>query len=504
MNEPPKLVERVIGFDSHPDSFTAAVIRGPTPAAAIVEKTFNKVPMGQLQSWAKKHTTAQDLIVLEASGNSFQVVRTLATVERRALVLESCQMGKLKEAHANNDKISAVRIGKAYLAGTAKVVWVPDLKTQERRDWLHAYRKATKRTTQMLARVRSYLSDNGVRLPAQMDLIDDADAEDRLRKSRSWSPRQWQVLDLLLRELRHADDQRQQWRSLIAQEVLADPQLLSIVRLCGVREIVAFALGAFIGDINRFAHPKKLVKYVGLNPAFDDSGEGEWSGGIGGHGNKYLRSLLIESAQAILRCSHTPLGKWGKRLLAKKGQYNLAVAAIARKLTVAVWYLLMGRWTPLEEIDDRLVIKVGKIISSVGQPAIKRLGKTRKAYREEAYETLKTGRVYVLKKDFRYIPKQPAAAGAKLQPPSSPTAPAEESRPSKQALGGGHPDTTSQSRHAPDDPSVQKERTKKISFASSPKAGRAQVTRGEAPGCERRRPLSALVAGGPKNDLQQI
>ena len=78
MNEKSKLVERVIGFDSHPDSFTAAVIRGPTPAAAIIEKTFNKVPLGQLQSWAKKHTTAQDLIVLEASGNSFQVVRTLA------------------------------------------------------------------------------------------------------------------------------------------------------------------------------------------------------------------------------------------------------------------------------------------------------------------------------------------------------------------------------------------------------------------------------------------
>ena len=39
-------------------------------------------------------------------------------------------MGKLKEAHANNDPISAVRIAKAYLAGTAKEVWVPDLKTR--------------------------------------------------------------------------------------------------------------------------------------------------------------------------------------------------------------------------------------------------------------------------------------------------------------------------------------------------------------------------------------
>ena len=391
MNEEIKSVQRVIGLDSHPDSFTAAVLRGSTPAAAVVEKLCNKVPMSQLQSWAKKHTTGQDLFVLEASGNSFQVVRTLAGIERQAKVLESCQLGKLKEAHANNDKISAVRIGKAYLAGTAKEVWVPDAKTQERRDWFHAYRKATKRTTQLNARVRSYLSDNGVRLKAHTRLTQVGEAEAQMRKAREWSPRQWQVIEILLLELRQADQQRQQWRSLIAQEVLADPTMLSIVRLCGVREIVAFALGAFIGDIKRFSHPKKLVKYVGLNPAFDDSGETEWSGGIGGHGNKYLRCLLVEGAQAILRCAKTPLAQWGKKLLARKSSINLAVAAMARKLTVAVWYLLMGRWTPLEEIDERLCIKVGKIIGHVGPDALKQLGQTRQALREQAYRSLKAG-----------------------------------------------------------------------------------------------------------------
>src|SRR5213595_1029648 len=158
------LVERVIGVDSHPDSFTAAMLRGRTPAGAVVEKIFNKLPMARLSEWAKKNTTAKDLFVLEASGNSFQVVRSLVAVQRKALVLESCQLGKLKEAHANNDQISAVRIGKAYLAGTAKTVWVPDLKTQERRDWFHAHRKIVKRTTQLRNRIQSYLSDNGVRL----------------------------------------------------------------------------------------------------------------------------------------------------------------------------------------------------------------------------------------------------------------------------------------------------------------------------------------------------
>jgi len=403
MNTDTTLVQRVIGLDAHPDTFTAALVRGPTPAAAVVEHTFNKVPMAQLQRWASKHTTTEDLIVLEASGNSFQIVRTLAAVERQALVLESCQMGKLKEAHANNDKISAVRIGKAYLAGTAKIVWVPDARTQERRDWFHAHRKAVKRTTQMRNRLLSYLSDNGVRLKQRAPLNLDA-----FQQTRDWSARQWQVIEGLHMEWEHAQQQRRHWRSFIAQEVLTDPQLLSIVRLCGVRDIVAFALGALVGDIHRFATPAKLVKYIGLNPAFDDSGQGTWSGGIGGHGRKDLRCLLIEAAQAILR-SKSPLAQWGKKLLARKGAVNLVVAAIARKLAVAVWYLMMGRWTPLEDIDSRLSIKVSKIISQVGAKGLQQLGKTRQALRQETHHSLKHGKPYVLDPDKKF-PLTPSLA----------------------------------------------------------------------------------------------
>jgi len=405
MNNDAMLVQRVIGFDSHPHSFTAALLRGPTPAAAVTEKVFNKVPISQLQSWAKKHTTAQDLFVLEASGNSFQVVRSLAAIERQARVLESCHIGKLKEAHANNDKISAVRIGKAYLAGTAKEVWVPDPKTQEWRDLFHAHCKCVKRTTQMCNRVLSYLSDHGVRLSST--LSQSQEDQQRVGQAHPWSVRQQQVIDGYFMDWRHAEEQRAHWQSLIAQEVLAEPVLLSLVRLCGVRDQVAFALGAIIGDIKRFANPRKLVKYIGLNPAFDDSGEQEWRGGIGGHGRRDLRSLLIQSAHAVLR-SGDPLAKWGKKLLAKKGSVNLAVAAIARKLVVAIWYLMMGRWTPLEEIDARLALKVDKIITKVGPNGLKKLDKTRKTLREETFQSLKVDRVYVLDPGKQFEPKPKA------------------------------------------------------------------------------------------------
>jgi transposase len=406
MNNDLNNVERVIGFDSHPDSFTAAFVQGRTPAEAIVQKTYEKVPIARLKSWVLKNTTHRDLFLLEASGNSFQLVRSLRALERKALVLESGHLGKLKEAHANNDKISAVRIALAYLAGTAKQVWVPDTQTQERRDWFHAHRKAVKRTTQCRNRLLSYLSDQGVRLEKRTQLTGTS-AED-LRKLANWSERQWLVLETYLLELRHADEQRRHWRSLIAQEVISDPTLLSIVRLCGVRDLIAFALGAIIGDIKRFASPKALVKYVGLNPAFNDSGEGQWRGGIGGHGRQDLRCLLIEAGQAILRSKHD-MGKWGKKLLARKSSVNLAVAAVARKLTVAVWYLLMGRWTPLEEIDERLHFKIGRIITAVGAATLKKQNKTRKDLREQMEQRLKNGRIYQLDPTKKFAPQSPGS-----------------------------------------------------------------------------------------------
>lgn len=398
-------VERVIGLDAHPDSFTAAILRGSTPAQAWSEKVFNKVPLAQLKNWARKYTTPQDLIVLEASGNTFHLVRVLAALDRRALVLESTHLGKLKEAHANNDKLSAVRIAKAYLAGTAKEVWVPDPKTQERRDWFHAHQKTVRRSTQVRNRLLSYLSDHGVRLKKGIRLVLEPElAEQQLAQSADWSPRQWQVIKGMLMELRHAEEQRWHWRSLIAQEVAADPALLSLIRLYGVRDLIAFALGAIIGDVQRFAEPRKLVKYVGLNPAFDDSGEGKWAGGIGGHGRKDLRSLLMEAAQSILR-SRSPLAQWGKKLMGRKGSLKLSVAAIARKLTVAVWYLMNGRWTPLTEIDQRLSQKISIIITHVGAAALQSLGATRQELRQRVCQSLQNARNYVLDAHKKFTPK---------------------------------------------------------------------------------------------------
>lgn len=392
-------VERVVGLDAHPDSFTAALVQGPNPRAAIVEKTFDKVPMDQLIRWAKKHTTPSDLIVLEASGNSFHVARSLQAQGFRAQVLESAHLGKLKEAHANNDKISAVRIAKAFLAGTTKSVWVPDETTQMRRDWYHAHRKAVELVTALNNSLLSYLSDNGVRPDKSNSVLKQTRAKTMkwLRSARPWSVSQWQVIEIRLKDLYHAMESRRLWESLLAQEVAKDPLLLSLVRQTGVRDVVAFALGAVVGDVKRFAKPCKLVSYVGLNPAFDASGNERREGGVGGRGHRGLRNLLIESAHSVLRSREHPLGIRGRKLLARKGELKLVVAAVARWLLVSIWYQMMGLNEPIVEISKSLDQKLGVIISRIGKEGLAKLNLTRKELRQQMHQRLKTGRVYLLK-----------------------------------------------------------------------------------------------------------
>lgn len=398
----PPTVSRVVGLDVHPDSFTASILQGDTPLSAVELKVFNKVPIAKLTDWAQKNTLPTDTLVLEASGNSFDVARKLLAIERKALVLESCFVGKLKESHANNDRISATRIARAYLCGNAKTVWVPDPLTQERRDLFHAHRKAVKGVTAANNSLSSYLSDNGVRFDQSLLNLSRDKRRNAVLKARTWNPTQTQILEIRLLELDHHIELEGRLASLAAQQVLQDPKLLELTRLCGIRDVIAFAIGAIVGDINRFKSPKSLVKYAGLNPAFDDSGKGTWSGGIKGHGRQDLRSLLIEAGHALLRSPNHPNSDWGRKLLGRKGEVPIAVAALARKLVVQVWYSLKGLAKPMEQVSKPMVQKIGKMISRVGQHGLDALGISRKDAREQALEILRTrkpGREYALRKD---------------------------------------------------------------------------------------------------------
>lgn len=86
-----------------------------------------------------------------------------------------------------------------------------------------------------------------------------------------------------------------------------------------------------------------------------------------------MRAPLIQAAQSIMKYGRGPTRRWAVALKMRKGN-NIAVAALARKLVVSVWYLLKGFFTPLTELTDHLKVKMRKIASEIGRRRILLLG----------------------------------------------------------------------------------------------------------------------------------
>jgi len=143
----------------------------------------------------------------------------------------------------------------------------------------------------------------------------------------------------------------------------------------GIRHRVAFALMTMLGDVHRFATAKKLVGYLGLAPRKTQSGndKNDYDGGVGKFGRGDVRGLLIQSAHDALIQRQSPWHKWGWKLMVKKHR-NQAAAAIARKIAVSVWHLLMGHFTPLFEVTEHLRTKLLRLATVLGKDVIKSLG----------------------------------------------------------------------------------------------------------------------------------
>ncbi|EQD27094.1 Transposase, IS116/IS110/IS902, partial [mine drainage metagenome] len=71
------------------------------------------------------------------------------------------------------------------------------------------------------------------------------------------------------------------------------PRLMSIP---GIGPILSYTIASEIGDIKRFATPKKLTGYSGLCPRVIQSGDKDWRGPLSKSGPRYLRWALIEAA----------------------------------------------------------------------------------------------------------------------------------------------------------------------------------------------------------------
>jgi transposase len=107
----------------------------------------------------------------------------------------------------------------------------------------------------------------------------------------------------------------------------------------GVGLIAAMIIIAETGaDMKAFENSGKFTGWIGLRPRNDESA-GKYKSTATTKGNRYLRTILVQSAWAASRMKRSPFKEKFNQLVIRKPRKK-ALIAIARKMAVIVWNVL--------------------------------------------------------------------------------------------------------------------------------------------------------------------
>jgi transposase len=115
----------------------------------------------------------------------------------------------------------------------------------------------------------------------------------------------------------------------------------------GLGKLTLALLDGEVCDWGRFKHRKAPGSYTGCCPSEHSSGTTVRQGSIDRHGNKHVRTLLVEAVWRLLR--YQPLWHARRKLIARMqtatAMKKKTVVALARQLAVDLWRWRTGRAT---------------------------------------------------------------------------------------------------------------------------------------------------------------
>jgi transposase len=324
---------RFVGLDVHRDFCEVAIVEhGAVRSAGRVATTPETLTLFAQSLGPDAH------VALEATGNAVAIVRLLRPHVARVVLTDPSAVHE--SGAAKTDRIDARALAKVLASGFLREVWTPDDETAMLRWQLSRRRQLVKQRTREKNQIHAVLIRNLKARPPMSDLFG--------VKGRAWLAEQQlpaserEMVQACLRHLDFLDQETAALDQAIAKWVLASEQMLRLLQLPGVSATTAATLMAAIGDISRFATPRHLVGYLGLNPRVRQSGsEPARHGRISKHGPGHVRAVLVEAAWVASR-STGPLRVFWQRTAKRRGA-NIATIAVARKLVVLAWHLLTKR-----------------------------------------------------------------------------------------------------------------------------------------------------------------
>lgn len=276
--------------------------------------------------------------VVESMNGARFIHDELSRLGWEVLVADAQKVKGLAPLACKTDKVDARVLAELAWRDLVPAIWLPSFSLRRERELSRFRLHLVKHRTSLKNRIHATLVAFGHQRPVS-DLFG---TKGRQLLSELEIPEPWQSnltasvaliddLQLQIAEIEHE-----------LQRSGADhPYVPLLMTVPGIGWILGYTIAAEIGDITRFATPKKLVGYTGLCPRVKQSGDSDLRGPLSKHGPRYLRWALMEAAQTAARHPYyTERYQATKRRLGKQRGAKVAQVQLARQLTETIWHML--------------------------------------------------------------------------------------------------------------------------------------------------------------------
>lgn len=239
---------------------------------------------------------------------------------------------------AKTDKIDAWVLAELARRELVPAIWLPDPEVRAERERARFRLHLVRHRTALKNRIHATLIAFGHPVP----LSDLFGVSGRQLLATLEIPQPWATtLATSLRLVDELDQEIDRCEGELRATGADHPYVPLLMTVPGIGWVLGYTIAAEIGDIGRFASPKKLAGYTGLCPIVRQSGGRDDRGPLAKNGPKYLRWALIEAAtHAAQHPAYRERYERNRKRLGRQRGSKVARVDIARELSTAIWHML--------------------------------------------------------------------------------------------------------------------------------------------------------------------
>lgn len=290
-----------------------------------------------------------DLVVMESCGLAGWVHDVCTAEGSEVLVCNPNQEAwKWKHIKRKTDRDDALKLAKLAALGQLVPVYIPCQQQREYRRLVKYRKVVVGRINRVQNNIRAIFAQRGMEMMRGQKAwaVGRFEAIARHRKPLAECSLDvlWRgELDLELLELQRLRQQQHEVHKKLKALAVADERVQLLQTIPGVGRKTAEVVVAYLDDPHRFQNSRQVSSYAGLVPRRYQSGQMDRQGRIHKRGPRLLRSALVEAAWLMLRYNPWAKSVYDRLTGGQKTRRKKAIVAVARKLLVRCWVMLLRK-----------------------------------------------------------------------------------------------------------------------------------------------------------------